>query len=623
VLLSVTAARGSPQCWCWLWAWKPTVASIGSRHQSRRRGSSQSETRMGTCLAKTQRQPDSEQTLTRRAPESASATNAPMPTLLRQAVPSIISLDRVKALSSNATSVSSRYHCRNMGNGRRVEDDYEVFNRRVLGTGLSGNVVLAQGRHNGRRYALKRIMKSKVHQKALKQLTAEVEIYLTLDHPNIARLKDVYEDEAQVSLLTECCEGGELYARLSRTGTYAEKDAAEATRQMLRAVGYLHAHSVVHRDLKLENFLYESKEDNSPLKLIDFGFAKVWDPSTLMMASCGSVAYVSPDVLKGNGYTSKCDLWSLGVIVFMLLVGYPPFHGSEQEMRSCILAGKVDYSHRSRWKHVSRDAVDFVKRLLVKDPNDRLDVPGALKHKWLIEQETKMCKKPSVELPREALRGLRHYQRTSHVRRAVLQLLAQELAPTEACELRELFLSMDTNGEGTIRLSELKEAIRGPAVSDGTGGTDEPVSPPASMGAPREPMTPAGMLKRAKSQTLIQLFEVLDANGDEQIYYSDFLAATMDARTQLREETLRAAFHRLDADGSGTLSASDFRRVLGDTFEGVDVQLLANQADKTGKGEISFDDFLQLVEACDASPTPHARARAGLPSPAELLGSVE
>ena len=230
-----------------------------------------------------------------------------------------ISLDRAKAMSFNAASTHARYHSASSG-GRQLEDDYEIFPKRVLGEGCSGLVIMAKGRNDGRKYALKRIHKLKVQPKVLKQLTAEVEIYLMLDHPHIAALRDVYETEAEIALLTECCEGGELYSRLSNSGTYAESDAAEATHQMLLAVGYLHAHHVVHRDLKLENFLYETQEANSALKLIDFGFAKIWDPSTLMLASCGSIAYVSPDVLKGEGYTSKCDLWSLGVIVFMLLL---------------------------------------------------------------------------------------------------------------------------------------------------------------------------------------------------------------------------------------------------------------------------------------------------------------
>merc|ERR1712159_352353 len=137
-------------------------------------------------------------------------------------------------------------------------------------------------------YALKRISKKGVPSSTLQQLVAEVEIYLALDHPHIARLRDVYETGHEILLLTECCEGGELYDRLHRRKRFSEMEAALAVRQMLLAVGYLHAHDIVHRDLKLENFLYETKKTDATLKLIDFGFAKIWDPSRLMQASCGS-----------------------------------------------------------------------------------------------------------------------------------------------------------------------------------------------------------------------------------------------------------------------------------------------------------------------------------------------
>lgn len=514
-----------------------------------------------------------------------------------------ISLERAKAMSYNAASTHARYHD---ASGRKLDQDYEVFPKKVLGEGCSGLVVMAKGRTDGRKYALKRIHKLKVQPKVLKQLTAEVEIYLMLDHPHIAALRDVYETESEIALLTECCEGGELYSRLSSSGTYAEADAAEATQQMLLAVGYLHAHHVVHRDLKLENFLYESTEPSASLKLIDFGFAKIWDPSTLMMASCGSIAYVSPDVLKGEGYTNKCDLWSLGVIVFMLLVGYPPFHGSEKDMRSNILCANVDWSHKSWWRKVSEDAVDFVKCLLVRDPLQRMDVGEALSHRWIKARHT--AGRPVLD--KDALRSLRHYADTSRARRAVLQLLAQELAPEETKELRDTFLALDSTGEGTISLSELKRAIRGEDEAGETGGTASGAVSGAST--PKSPRTPAARLRRAKSEVIGSLFEVLDANGDEQVYYSDFLAATLDVRKQIRKEAVLSAFHRLDADGSGSISPDDLRKVIGETFEGVNVELLVREADAACKGELTFQDFLSLLDSTDASVSPQARQKAGI-----------
>ncbi|CAK9025078.1 Calcium-dependent protein kinase 2 (PfCDPK2) [Durusdinium trenchii] len=549
-------------------------------------------------------------------------------------------------MSYNAACTHARYH---NARGRQLDQDYEVFPKKVLGEGCSGLVVMAKGRTDGRMYALKRIHKLKVQPKVLKQLTAEVEIYLMLDHPHIAALRDVYETDSEIALLTECCEGGELYSRLSSSGTYAEADAANATHQMLLAVGYLHAHHVVHRDLKLENFLYESSDPNSLLKLIDFGFAKIWDPSTLMMASCGSIAYVSPDVLKGEGYTNKCDLWSLGVIVFMLLVGYPPFHGSEKDMRANILCANVDWSHKSRWRKVSEDAVDFVKCLLVRDPLQRMDVGEALSHRWIKSRHSdgrpvldKEGRTGSERRDAEALRALRHYADASRVRRAVLQMLAQdasvgsiqqgsrsvsfyeedlkELAPEETKELRDIFLALDSTGEGTISLSEPwhvttrssnhpKSARWKIPVNCAYGrreGRGKPLirTPWIQIFGPR-PVRPV-------NEVIGSLFEVLDANGDEQVYYSDFLAATLDVRKQIRQEAVLSAFNRLDADGSGSISPEDLRQVIGETFEGVNVELLVREADAACKGELTFQDFLSLLDSTDASVSPKARQKAGI-----------
>lgn len=479
-----------------------------------------------------------------------------------------VSVDRARHLSGNPATTASRYHCPLLG-GRRLEDDYEVSSK-VIGQGLCGEVVLAYSRVGRRKYALKRIRKKNVTWAKLQQLTEEVEIYLALDHPHIARLHNVYETEDNISLLTEYCEGGELYFSLQERGVYSDVDAAEAARQMLRAVGYLHAHKVVHRDLKLENFLYERKEadPNPHLKLIDFGFAKVWeDHSTKMTASCGSIAYVSPDVLLRRGYTDQCDLWSLGVILWMLLAGYPPFHGSEKLMMESIKAGRPDWSHGCRWKPVSEDALDLVKRLLTVDPQLRPCAAQALQHPWLARPAA-----PPSRPGGPILRSLRAYAAAPKVRRALLQLLVQELPSEETRDLRADFLALDRSNTGTIALCDLQDFL----------STKDLASGEMSVQSPR-------------SGDLSDIMAALDMNGDGQVYFSEFLAATVRPEQHAHEDAMQAAFVRLDADGSGTIDAYDLACVFGESFEGADVEELLTQADATGVGEIDYDAFVAVL----------------------------
>jgi len=479
----------------------------------------------------------------------------------------------------------ARYHCHGSDSIRQLTDDYCVFPKKILGEGRNGSVVVATSNSDGRRYALKVISKDSVEPGALRKILSEVEIYLMLDHPNVAKLQDVYDMKNSVALVTECCEGGELFSRLADAGNYAENDAACATVHMLNAVGYLHAHQIVHRDLKPENFLYETKERNATLKLIDFGLAKIWDSSSLMKTACGTIAYASPDVLLGEGYTNKCDLWSIGVIVFMLLSGYPPFYGSNKEMCTKILNARVDWSYHSRWKNVSDDAMDFVNSLLSKDPVDRPGAKTALAHRWLCSNAdaSVQCGTATV-FNRELLRSLNRYVAASKLQRAALQLLAHELSPHETAHLRDIFLVMDKNHEGTIRLSELKLAIRGNDSHE------------AYCAGQSSPKTPAAKLRRAKSDVINQVFSVLDAYGDEQIYFSVFVAATLNTSSQLCHEKIKAVFDRLDDDMSGTINAKDCCNVIGETFEGASTRLLFEEVAASSRNEMNYQDFYNCLK---------------------------
>lgn len=451
---------------------------------------------------------------------------------------------------------------------KRLEDDYEINENSVLGTGYNGSVFLCTNKSGPKRkYAVKGFHMQGISADKLQQLEAECMIFLSMDHPHVARLVDVYECDRMLNLVMECMEGGELFERLTDRKRFTEPDAAMAVWQMLLAVNYLHSRGVVHRDLKLENFLYESK-DTDHLKLIDFGFSHVWEPNTTMALSCGTLAYVAPEVLK-KSYTSKCDLWSTGVILFILLAGYMPFSGAEKKQRTAIDKGEYNW-RPERWAKVSPEAQDLVKKLLVKDAEQRLSAEDALKHKFINKRhDVQDAARPGS--PRDQMEGLGDalvsFAKASQFRRACMSVMAWSLTNEERAKVREMFIAMDKNNTGTITMCELRDILMNKFEI-----SDDQVKP---------------------------IFAALDTAQNDEIHYSEFLAAMCSTRIAMHDELLRQTFSRFDADNTGFISVDNLRTVLGDSFSGAEVEKLIQEADTTKDGKISYDEFIAYLKSGD------------------------
>ncbi|CAH1796944.1 unnamed protein product [Owenia fusiformis] len=216
-----------------------------------------------------------------------------------------------------------------------------------------------------------------------KIIRSEIGSLLRLSHPNVIRLKEIFETPTKISMVLELVTGGELFDRIVTRGSYSERDASKCIKEMLEAVKYLHDNDVVHRDLKPENLLYENNADDSKLKIADFGLSKVVSAEVQMQTVCGTPGYCAPEVLLGRKYTSAVDLWSVGVITYILLCGYEPFY-CEQEADMYKKIIKCDYEfHESWWSDVSENAKDLVRKLLVTDPEKRLTAREALQHQWV------------------------------------------------------------------------------------------------------------------------------------------------------------------------------------------------------------------------------------------------
>ncbi|XP_005089392.1 calcium/calmodulin-dependent protein kinase type IV [Aplysia californica] len=260
---------------------------------------------------------------------------------------------------------------------KKFEDKYDLG--RELGRGATAIVYKCTLKGTDHVWAVK-IMDKRVEQKTI---MTEVGILLKMDHPNVVRMKEVFETLENVYIVLELVTGSELFQRIVTQGFYSEKQAANAVRDIVQAVKYLHDHNVVHRDLKPENILYEDLSPDSRLKVADFGLSTIVSNKVSLMTVCGTPGYCAPEVLKGQKYERSCDMWSVGVITYILLCGYEPFFAeNDNQMFKMIL--KADYKFDSPWwDDVSENAKDLVRKLLVLDPKKRLTPDAALKHVWV------------------------------------------------------------------------------------------------------------------------------------------------------------------------------------------------------------------------------------------------
>ncbi|XP_067839049.1 calcium/calmodulin-dependent protein kinase type IV [Heptranchias perlo] len=259
-----------------------------------------------------------------------------------------------------------------------LEDYYELESE--LGRGATSVVCQCRQKGTEKLYAVK-MLKKTVDKKIVR---TEIGVLLRLSHPNIIRLKEIFETPSEINLVLELVTGGELFDRIVEKGYYSEKDAADAVKQILEAVAYLHENGIVHRDLKPENLLYASPAPDALLKIADFGLSKIVDDQVTMKTVCGTPGYCAPEILRGYAYGPEVDMWSVGVITYILLCGFEPFYDErgDQYMFKKIL--NCDYDFVSPWwNEVSLNAKDLVRRLILLDPEKRLTTYQALEHPWV------------------------------------------------------------------------------------------------------------------------------------------------------------------------------------------------------------------------------------------------
>lgn len=443
-----------------------------------------------------------------------------------------------------------------------IYDRYDILFEKVLGSGISGEVREAVSKITGGHVAVKTLSTVNLTPKKFELLFNEVEVYLKLDHPNICKLLEVFEDETAIHLVMELCSGKELYERLAQLRRYTEHDAADVTIQMLEAINYCHAHNICHRDIKLENWVYANPSVDAPLKLIDWGMSRIYTGVPMTQVH-GTVYYVAPEVLAGN-YDKKCDVWSIGVIVYMLLSGSPPFGGQhDHEIIHKIRTAEVSFEG-PRWAGISQGAKDFVLFLLNRDPSKRPDAQQAMGHEWLkktVNTQEESSEPMNIDI--DVLKNIQKFSRQNAIRRAALGLIALSMTQGDVEDVEEEFRKLDKNKVGTVSLDELAKVLQ-------------------------------NQLHMSQAEAKL-IFNRVDQTGDQEIHYTEFLAAALQAKMIINEKYIREAFQKFDVDNTGLISEEDLRRVLGDEYKGEDVGQILRQVDYKNNGYIDYDEFFKAL----------------------------
>eukprot|EP00746_Dinoflagellata_sp_MGD_P005226 gnl/MRDRNA2_/MRDRNA2_110127_c0_seq1.p1 gnl/MRDRNA2_/MRDRNA2_110127_c0~~gnl/MRDRNA2_/MRDRNA2_110127_c0_seq1.p1 ORF type:complete len:779 (+),score=154.02 gnl/MRDRNA2_/MRDRNA2_110127_c0_seq1:37-2337(+) len=448
------------------------------------------------------------------------------------------------------------FRCVQSESGAEFAAKYEVQPRAVLGSGMSGSVCVAKVRSTGLEVALKTLSVAGITDQQRKMILNEIQNQLSMDHPNICRLLEVYEGPSEIRLIIEKMQGPDMFDHLSSKGTYSEGDACVCVRQMCSAVSYCHSKGVCHKDLKLENFCFESKDANARVKMIDFGLSEAFT-SLPMTHACGTLLYVAPEVLKGR-YTEKCDMWSMGVITYVMLSGTPPFQGrSDRDTARQIMKG-IDEScfEGPKWTGISKDARSFMLALLCTTASLRLSAEAALAHPWLERGGDSISAQP-VPLDAAVLQGMRALARGNTLKRAVLTAVAPIATVEEVTRWADQFEALDEQGCGMISVKDLAQRLM-------------------ELSASKE-----------EAEELSMTLGNLDDNP-EQISYSAFLAACLSAHMTLGDEQVRELFDRLDKNNDGFVSIEECQAGLGDLL---DMDELHSEL----HGQLSYDEFCRLL----------------------------
>ncbi|KAJ7967687.1 Calcium-dependent protein kinase [Quillaja saponaria] len=450
--------------------------------------------------------------------------------------------------------------------GKHFEDIKKYYTLgKELGRGHFGITYLCTENSTGRNYACKSILKRKLFSKDDKEdIKREIQIMQHLSgQPNIVEFRGAFEDRCSVHLVMELCAGGELFDRLIAEGQYSERAAATICRDIVNIVHICLFMGVMHRDLKPENFLLSSMDETAALKATDFGLSVFIEEGKVYRDIVGSSYYVAPEVLQ-HSYGKEIDIWSAGVMLYILLSGGPPFWAeNEKGIFESVLNDEIDFETQP-WPSISEGAKDLVKKMLTRDPKKRITSTQVLEHPWIREDG----EAPDKPIDSAVLSRMKQFRAMNKLKRLAMRVIAENLSEEEIKGLKAMFTNVDTDNSGTITYEELKIGL-------------------TRIGS------------RLSEAEVKQLMEAADVDGNGTIDYIEFISATMHRHRLEKDEHLYKAFQYFDKDNSGYITRDELQTALRQYGMGDEATIrdIISEVDSDNDGRINYEEFCKMMRS--------------------------
>lgn len=393
----------------------------------------------------------------------------------------------------------------------------------------------------------------------------EVEILKTLDHPNVVKVFEYFEDDSNYYIVMELIQGCDLYSYIESNGKMPESHAKDVMKKLFCGINYLHSRKVAHRDIKPENVLLQQIEISGhfDLKIIDFNVSS-FKKDRNFDEPVGTTDYMAPEVFNDK-YDEKCDMWSCGVILYLVVSGYLPFGGQNDTETEYCIKRAIYQLPDDLFSEISNECKDMLKKLLQKNPAKRLSASQALEHPWLYNPEEEIC---DFSLLAETLNSIKEPQNNKKLKELVITLMISQMGkPTNVGKIENFFSVVDTNKDGVISLDELIEKL--------------------AMKMPR---------KDAEEQAE-KIMKTLDIDGNGYLDFSEFLRILVEEEVILTKENIKKTFDYLDKNASNKIERDDLKDWLNksQTVSDSIILELMNEADKNGDGKIDYGEFEELL----------------------------